>query len=191
MANSTERFSDRVDNYIKYRPSYPDAVIDTLVSQCKLTPQSIVADVGSGTGIFSGLLLKHNIQVMAVEPNDSMRKAAENLLASSTGFSSIAGQSEQTNLADASVDLITAAQAFHWFDRELTQREFSRILKPAGHVALIWNQRKSNTPFLKEYDDMLSVYATDYNSVNHMNIADTDIEEFYGSRQLSIFDFDN
>ncbi len=191
MNRPTERFFDRVSNYVKYRPSYPIEVVDTLISRCHLDNQSTVADIGSGTGIFSKLLLDNRIQVIGVEPNEEMRKAAECQLSEYKNFSSVDGQSEFTNLADSSIDLITAAQAFHWFDRFETKKEFERILKSEGNVALIWNQRKIDLPFQKEYDQALREYATDYNSVNHMNITDENIEDFFYPGKIAKFKFDN
>ena len=191
MIKTTERFSDRVANYIKYRPSYPQAVVDTLISECKLADQATVADIGSGTGIFSQLLLDKGLHVFGVEPNEDMRKAAEHQLSGYEYFSSVEGQSECTTLADSSVDLITAAQAFHWFKGAESRQEFSRILRPAGYLALIWNQRKIDQPFQKEYDGMLRNYATDYNAVNHMNLTDEDIESFVCPGQVVAFNFKN
>ena len=191
MHDSSERFSDRVANYIKYRPSYPQQVIDTIVAQCQPGHQASVADIGSGTGIFSKLLLAADLRVFAVEPNQNMRAAAEHLLSAQTNFISVNGQSESTNLADTSIDIITAAQAFHWFDSEATKREFSRILIPGGHLALVWNQRRLEQPFQREYEAMLRKYATDYNSVNHMNIADEDLDKFIYPAKFTRFEFEN
>jgi len=191
MTKTIERFSDRVANYIKYRPSYPQVVVDTIISECQLGKTHTVADIGSGTGIFSKLLLDRDFDVIGVEPNESMRKAAEHQLSYYEKYSSVDGQSECTNIASSSIDLITAAQAFHWFNREKTKQEFSRILKPGGYLALIWNQRKVDQPFHKEYDSILRKYATDYNSVNHMNISDEDIAGFFYPGKVATFDFKN
>lgn len=191
MHDSTERFSDRVANYIKYRPSYPQQVVDTIVAQCQPENQASVADIGSGTGIFSKLLLAAGLRVFAVEPNKSMRAAAEQLLSEHARFVSIDGQSESTNLTDGSIDIVTAAQAFHWFDSEATKREFARILKPGGHLALVWNQRQLGQPFQQEYDTMLRNYATDYNSANHMNILHEDLERFAYPEKFIRFEFEN
>jgi SAM-dependent methyltransferase len=191
MNKPTERFSDRVANYINYRPSYPPEVVGTLGSVCNLNNHSRIADIGSGTGIFSGLLLDKNFQVAGVEPNESMRRAAEQQLSSYKKFISVEGQSEHTGLSDNSVDLVTAAQAFHWFKLAETKQEFARILKPGGHVALIWNQRKLEEPFQKGYDGILREFATDYNTVNHMNIPSEDIEKFFSPNKVSTFQFEN
>ncbi len=191
MLQPTERFSDRVSNYNKYRPSYPNELIDTLTSECHLDSQSIIADIGSGTGKFSKLLLGRNCRVIGVEPNKEMRETAEHQFSKYCNFKSIEGESENTNLENSSVDLITAAQAFHWFNREETRKEFSRILKSTGYVALVWNQRNLNLPFQKEYDQMLRDYATDYNTVNHMNLTIEHITDFYCPSKVSTFKFVN
>jgi len=191
MSKSTERFSDRVANYVNYRPSYPPEVVDTLISECSLSSQCTIADIGSGTGIFTRLLLDKNFHVAGVEPNESMRKAAERQLSNYRKFTSIGGRSEHTGLADHSIDLVTAAQAFHWFKCDETKQEFVRILKPAGHVALVWNQRKIEQPFQIEYDGMLREFATDYNSVNHMNISYEDIVGFFSPNKVLTFEFAN
>jgi ubiquinone/menaquinone biosynthesis C-methylase UbiE len=191
MIKSTERFSDRVADYIKYRPSYPQQVVDCIVSECQIETGASVADIGSGTGIFSQLLLAADLQVFAVEPNESMRSAAEHLLSGDTNFTSIDGRSESTNLADASIDLITAAQAFHWFEDEATKLEFSRILKPGAHLALVWNQRNLDQPFQQDYERMLRRYAADYNSVNHMNLNHEDFDRFVYPAKFTAFEFEN
>lgn len=190
MLKPTERFSDRVSNYLKYRPSYPPALIDELQKQCSLDSDSVIADIGSGTGKLSELLLARDFCVQCVEPNKEMRESAEALLGSHSGFTSIDGQSEKTGLADSSVDLITAAQAFHWFDAEKTGKEFDRILKSEGRIALIWNQRDTDQAFQREYDEMLTKYAPEYSRVNHRNINDSDIEAFYHPRQMKLHKFD-
>jgi len=165
---STERFSSRVENYVKYRPSYPSAVIELLKSACGLTASSQVADIGSGTGILTSLLLETGATVYAVEPNAEMRQAAESLLEGQPGFRSIVGTAEATTLPDSSIDLITAGQAFHWFDIPRSKAEFSRILRPDGWVALIWNERSSeSTPFLDGYEKILQTYSPEYSEVGH------------------------
>lgn len=160
--NPTGRFSNRVDNYVKYRPSYPSAIIPFFKEQFRLTQKAVVADIGSGTGIFAALLLLHGFHVWCVEPNDAMRAAAENDLSGYKGFKSYNGRGEATSLADHSVDLITVAQAFHWMEPVATKQEFTRILKPGGKIALIWNIRLHDTPFLAAYEQLKNTYGTDY-----------------------------
>jgi SAM-dependent methyltransferase len=178
--NPTERFSTRVDNYVKYRPHYPPAVIELLQSECGLNRESILADIGSGTGILSELFLKHGCLVFGIEPNREMREAGERLLRDYSKLKSVEGTAESTSLENQSVDFIAAGQAFHWFDREKARAEFKRILKPHGWVVLIWNDRKTDsTPFLKSYEDLLITHGTDYHEVNHRQIDDKSIQLFF------------
>jgi SAM-dependent methyltransferase len=168
VQDPTQRFSSRVDNYVRYRPGYPAVVLHLLKKMCGLTPDSMIADIGSGTGIFTRMLLENGNRVFGVEPNTDMRLAAEKLLASFPRFTSVAGAAEVTTLADHSVDFITVAQAAHWFDRDRARREFIRILKPGGWTVLLWNERRTDsTPFLCEYEQLLLTYGTDYQEVRH------------------------
>src|SRR5215813_7337989 len=174
----TERFSSRVGNYSRFRPSYPVAVVDILKQQCALMPESIIADVGSGTGIFTRLLLESENRVYGVEPNQAMRKAGEEYLAGHPKFTSVAGTAENTTLPSASMDLITAAQAAHWFDRGKAIAEFRRILKPAGYLALVWNDRRTDASgFARDYESLLLEYGTDYAEVKRRDAAS---QEFFG-----------
>jgi len=192
MKPATERFSDRVDNYVRYRPSYPPALLDLLERECGLGPGAVVADVGAGTGIFSRLLLERGARVLAVEPNAAMRAAAEQLLSGSPGFASVAAPAEATGLADGSVDIVTAAQAFHWFDRERARHEFRRILKPGGWTVLIWNERVvDTTPFLREYEQLLQDYAPEYGIVDHRNIGPEQVAEFFAPAPVAFRSFPN
>jgi SAM-dependent methyltransferase len=165
-----DRFSDRVEDYVRYRPGYPAALIELLIEECRLGPQCTVADLGSGTGIFSRLLLGTGARVFGVEPNASMRAEAERALNGEGGFTSIAASAEDTTLPSASVDLVTAAQAFHWFDPLRTRAELSRILRPGGSVALVWNQRRES-PFNTDYEQMLERFAPEYGGVRESNRA--------------------
>lgn len=176
----TQRFSDRVSHYVKYRPSYPEALVTWLMTPTLGAPRPWVADVGSGTGILTRLLLPHSAGVWAVEPNEAMRQSCERWLGDQPGFVSVSGTAEATTLADASVDLVTAAQAFHWFDQPRARREFQRILRPQGRVALIWNDRLVDTSFLVDYEAGLQRYATDYREVNHQNLSSEDLRRFFG-----------
>ncbi|MFT5656999.1 MAG: ubiquinone/menaquinone biosynthesis C-methylase UbiE [Gammaproteobacteria bacterium] len=191
MTDSKLRFSDRVENYVRYRPDYPAELVDALIELCQLNASSAIADIGSGTGCFSHRLLSKGLSVTAVEPNKEMRAAAEAQLSHFEGFNSVDGSAEQSSLQDASVDFIVAAQAFHWFRFAETLREFIRILKPTGSVALVWNQRKLQSPFQSDYDVMLRQHAPEYSSANHMNISDEAIPQFYDRRSFQIRDFEN
>src|ERR1035438_6574300 len=126
-SDPTKRFSSRVEDYIRYRPSYPEAIVEWLARECGLTPQSRIADIGSGTGIFSGLFLQFGCQVDGVEPNAGMRAAAERLLAAEPRFHSVDGRAEATTLPAGSLDFVTAGQAYHWFDPDPARAEFRRI----------------------------------------------------------------
>jgi len=179
VTDPTRRFSSRVENYIRYRPGYPIAVIDLLRNKCGLRSASVVADVASGTGIFSRMLLEGGNPVFGVEPNAEMRKAGETFLRAYPNFTSVEGTAEATTLADRSVDLVTAAQAAHWFDRPKTRHEFVRILKPSGWTVLLWNERRiDSTPFLREFEQLLLRYGTDYQSVRHERTTQA-IETFF------------
>ena len=156
-------------------------MIELLRRECSLTTESLVADVGSGTGKLTELLLQTGCRVLGVEPNREMRVAGERLFLSSARFTSIAAPAEETGLPAASVNLITAGQAFHWFDRPRTRAEFARILKPGGQVVLIWNDRRTeSTPFLIAYEKLLHDFATDYEQVNHRNIDLAMLRKFFG-----------
>jgi ubiquinone/menaquinone biosynthesis C-methylase UbiE len=160
---ATERFSNRAKHYARYRPGYPDEIIRVLESEAGWTPQSIIADMGAGTGISSELFLRHGNEVWAVEPNADMRSAAQHLASQFTHFHFIDATAENTGLQNASVDFVVAATAFHWFDAEKSRIEFRRILKPGGRLVLMWNQRKTSTPFLEAYEDLLARFGSDYN----------------------------
>jgi SAM-dependent methyltransferase len=175
--NSIHRFSSRVDTYVRFRPSYPKQIIETLEQHCGFTRDSIVADIASGTGIFTKLLLDHGNRVFGVEPNAEMRRAGEEFLSAYPNFTSVTGTAEAAMLPSSSVNFVTAAQAGHWFDRKKSRQEFVRILKRGGWAVLVWNERKTDsTPFLRDYEDLLLRYGTDYNEVRHEH---TVVGEFF------------
>jgi ubiquinone/menaquinone biosynthesis C-methylase UbiE len=179
---STTRFSDRVADYVMYRPRYPVEIIDLLAAGCSLTPESVVADIGSGTGIMAKLFLENGNAVIGVEPNAEMRRAGERYLVDYARFTSMDGTAEATRLPAQAMDFVIAAQAFHWFDRDKTRAEFRRIVKPEGFVVLVWNDRRiDSTPFLRDYESLLREFAVDYADVNHKNVQDrTVFESFFG-----------
>ncbi|MHA1841287.1 MAG: class I SAM-dependent methyltransferase [Candidatus Heimdallarchaeota archaeon] len=188
MKDPTKRFSDRVDNYLKYRPRYPQELLSFLLKEKIIQETSILADIGSGTGFFSELLLESGCQVFAVEPNKEMREAAEELLKGQTSFTSVDGTAEATTLKDKSVDFLAVAQAFHWFDREKTREEFLRILKHNGYLVLVWNNRiKEDIPFQVGYNDLLIKYCPGHDKTNHYKITFDQIAEFYGGTDVKIF----
>ncbi len=191
MQDSTQRFSNRVNDYVKTRPSYPAQVIALLREKAGLGPGSTVADVGAGTGIFTRLLLETGATVYAVEPNGPMRQALVESVPGEPRLHVHEGTAEKTGLADASVDLITAAQAFHWFDVPRARQEFLRVLKHGGYVALVWNSRlEDTTPFLVAYEDLLKHFATDYAKVNHRQVGMASIKPFFSPGSVELFTFD-
>ena len=191
MSQSVERFTSRVEDYAKYRPGYPVAVIELLKNECGLTRESLVADIGSGTGKLTELLLANGNVVLGVEPNAAMRVVAEKIFKDEPRFKSIDGSAEATTLDDASVDLITAGQAFHWFDPTRTRAEWLRILKPDCCVALVWNDRKlETTPFLSDYEQLLVKFGTDYSEVRH-DAGLPRIEQFFGGDKYTLKGFPN
>ncbi len=190
--DSKERFSNRVDDYVRYRPGYPHAVLDVLRDECGLTQKSVVADIGSGTGILTRLLLENGNPVYGVEPNAAMRQAGEEFLRKYPQFRSVAGSAEASTLPDASVDLIVAAQAFHWFDRVGARREFVRILKPGGLLAVIWNERDlDSSSFMREYEDLLRRHGTDYSKVQHAHSQKSKLDEFFAPAEIRTREFEN
>ena len=191
MTDSTQRFSSRVKDYVKYRPGYPLAILALLKDECGLTGASVVADIGSGTGMLTELFLRNDNPVIAVEPNREMREAAERLLGRYPNFTSISGTAETTALEKQSVDFITAGQAFHWFEREPARREFLRILKPGGWTVLVWNERNMGSPFARAYEHLLRTYGTDYEAVKHKHIDAKIIGSFFGANGLKRVAFPN
>ncbi len=157
-----ERFTDRADYYARYRPGYPDAVVEAIARETALPQDALVADIGSGTGISAELFLRHGYRVAGVEPNAAMRAAAEQALARHPEFRSVDGRAEATGLPDSAIDLIAAATAFHWFDPEGARREWLRILKPDGWIALLWNRRRDHGDFMGPYEALLRAHAPGY-----------------------------
>jgi SAM-dependent methyltransferase len=192
MKDPTKRFSDRVENYVKNRPSYPREIIRLLEEACALTTEALIADIGSGTGKLSELFLEYGCRVIGVEPNDEMRKGGEQQLAEYANFTSHAGKAEATGLPDASVDFVTAGQAFHWFDTAKTLLEFARILKPGGWAVLVWNsRRRSSSLVMQAYEHLIKTYGTDFKRVSHTRFTDEVVARFYapGGFRLKTFEY--
>lgn len=180
MSDTVNRFSNRVENYVKYRPGYPPEVLETFRTEMNLTENSVFADIGSGTGISARVFLENGNRVFGVEPNAAMRGAAEIFLKDFSKFESVDGTAENTTLENNSVDFVTAAQAFHWFDPAKTRAEFSRILRAKGYVVLIWNERKLNANgFLREYENFLIKFGNDYETVRHDRLDENKLREFF------------
>jgi SAM-dependent methyltransferase len=179
--DATSRFTDRVDDYVRWRPGYPPQVLDALRREIGLVPAHVIADVGSGTGLLSRLFVDNGNLVYGVEPNRAMAAVAEAELSPGGRFRSVDGRAEATGLAAASVDLVTAGQAFHWFSVPETRREFQRILRPGGAVALVWNLRRlDSTPFLRDYEAFLHHWSTDYREVSAGYAKEEALRAFFG-----------
>lgn len=155
----TGAFSSKVTDYAASRPDYPPALFDALQRIGALFPGALVADIAAGTGLFTQGLLERGYAVVAVEPNAHMRKVAAARLARFGTARCNDGSAEASMLDSASIDLITVAQAFHWFDVEAARREFLRVLKPEGQVALIWNTRPLDDPLQTAIDEILSTFG--------------------------------
>jgi SAM-dependent methyltransferase len=184
----TERFSDRVDDYIKYRPHYSPQVVEALRAACGLDPTHTVVDVGCGTGLLAKIFLENGNRVIGVEPNENMREAGKQFLAPFAGFSMVAGSAEATGLPSEFADFVVAGQAFHWFQPDATRREFARIVKTEGWAVLIWHDREMEaTPFLRAYEEFLQKYSTDYATVAHNKVANYGaLERFYSPNQMHL-----
>jgi SAM-dependent methyltransferase len=185
------RFSPLVENYFRFRPRYPHTLIDLLQTECGLSDAHIIADIGSGTGLLAELFLKNDNRVYGVEPNPDMRAAAERLMSAYTSFTSVAGMAEDTTLKDHSVHMVTAGQAFHWFDRALARTEFARILKPGGWVVLVWNlERSDGTPFSADFERFWQTYLNPETRFDKRE-PPTSILEFFGTDAIHAHTLDN
>ena len=176
-------FDDVANIYEKYRPSYPEEYIDYLISKCNLDEKSLVADIGAGTGILTKQLLDKNLKVVAVEPNRNMRKVLEEKLKENKKFTSIDGTDKNTNLEENSIDLVTVAQAFHWFDIEGFRKECKRILKTNGKVCIIWNKLDTTDTIVKKEKDIDYKYTNQYKEINNIlqdEKREALIKEFFG-----------
>lgn len=188
----TNQFDSKGMPYKKYRPTYPNDVLNHLISEQIITQESVVADIGSGTGIFTMQLQPFVKTVYAVEPNEDMRKTAERDFQNKVAIHSIHASAEKTTLSDNSIDCITAAQAFHWFDRDSFKKECQRILKPHGHVVLIWNDRNQNDPIIKENAKINAAFCAKFKGFsNGINLEDPQqFNEFFtGFYQVLNFEY--
>lgn len=189
---STERFSNRVADYVRYRPDYPAALLDWLQQANGIDASWPVADIGAGTGISCKMFLDAGYTVTAVEPNAAMRGAAESWLGDNTRFRAVDGRADATTLADGSIGLVSVAQAFHWFDPAATRREFHRILRTGGMAAIYWNSRRlTGTPFLVGYEALLQTYGTDYTSVAERYADEPRMREWFGTGWRGTAEFEH
>jgi SAM-dependent methyltransferase len=191
MLKTAERFSSRIEHYVKYRPGYPFDIVVELTKECRLTPESIVADIGSGTGKSAAPFLQNGNLVFGVEPNPGMRQAAEEIFREIPRFKSIDGNAENTTFPDSTIDFVIAGQAFHWFDQAKFRTEAKRILKREGWLVLFWNGRKlESTAFLEDYEKLMLEFGTDYQDVRHENI-ERHLPEFFKPGQFTARVFPN
>ncbi len=177
----TTRFSNRAAAYVRGRPGYPPQIVSVLASELRLPPGGVVADLGSGTGLSCEPFLEAGLAVVGVEPNPEMRAAGDRALARFPAFRSVAGSAEATTLPKSSVDLVIAAQAFHWFDPAAAGAEARRILRHPGRAALIWNDRReAGSPFASGYEQLLRRFAIDYLEIRHRYEDEPSLEHFFG-----------
>jgi SAM-dependent methyltransferase len=192
LADAKQRFSNRVADYARYRPSYPIALLALLSKECGLRREHIIADIGSGTGLLSRLFLDHGNRVYGVEPNAEMRAGGEEFLRGYANCTSINGSAEATTLANVSVDFVTVGQAFHWFDAAATQREFRRILRPNGWAVVVWQDRRmEETPFAQEYEAILVRFGIDYKSVKDTYPETEKMRNFFDAGTFQARDLPN
>jgi len=183
--NSIERFTDRVVDYEKFRPSYPKEIIQVLKEQIGLNKKWLIADIGSGTGLSTQLFLENGNDVFAVEPNRGMRESLVHHFKTYRNLIALNATAENTSIESGCVDLIFAGQSFHWFDRAACQKEFERILTENGHMVFVWNQRDPEDAFQQEYEHFLRNHIPSYQSVSHKNISDDDLKHFFGIRPMT------
>ena len=192
FADAKQRFSNRVADYVRYRPSYPAAVLDVLGEKCGLRQEHAIADIGSGTGLLSELFLKHGHRVFGVEPNKEMREGGEEYLQPYSGFTSVNGAAEATALPSASVHFVTAGQAFHWFDPDAARREFERILTRDGWVVILWHDRRMEEKCMtREYEGLLEHFGVDYKRVKDAYPELHHIRSFFGGDHFFSQDLPN
>lgn len=182
-----DKFNHLADIYEKYRPSYPEEYIKDIIIKCYLDSESLVADIGAGTGILTRQLLHNHLKVVGVEPNLDMRKVLKKL-ETNKNFKAIEGTAEHTNLEDNSIDLIVVAQAFHWFDKEKFKKECKRILKPNGKVWILWNQLDETKEIVKEQKRIDDEYTNRFQEVNGILDANKKEEQIQGFFQCNIYE---
>ena len=177
MESNIDKFTGKAENYEKFRPSYPIEILNSFYDY-NLNQNSIIADIGSGTGKLTKIFLENGNIVYAVEPNDDMRNMAISTLNEYKNFISIKGSAEITTLQNKIIDFVTVGQAFHWFNPLKALDEFKRILKNNGVLALVWNNGKTSSAFMQEYENILD-NIKNHNNKNHRDISDETIEKYY------------
>lgn len=174
-------FGSKVADYSASRPDYPAPLFELLRSQCGLSAETTVADVGAGTGLLTRSLLQTGANVIAVEPNASMRGACDHRLQAEPNYRSVEGSAEAMPLEDGSVDLITAAQAFHWFEVDRARAECLRVLRQQGRVALIWNDRLFGDPLHVALDDVFAEYGGEKRAALLAHEDRSHVPQFFGA----------
>jgi SAM-dependent methyltransferase len=186
FTDAKKRFSNRAEDYARYRPGYPRETLELLHKWCELQRHHAIADIGSGTGLLAKLFLDHGNRVFGVEPNEEMRAAGEDFLKPYSNFTTVAGSAEATTLPSDSVDFVAAGQAFHWFDPAPTHNEFQRILKPEGRVIILWNERLlDETAFLRDYETLLRRFGTDYTRIHESYPRKEQMLAFFGPNEFT------
>ena len=192
FADAKQRFSNRVADYVRYRPGYPAGVLDLLRDECGLRSESVIADIGSGTGILSKLFLENGNRVFGVEPNREMRAAGDEFLQGYPNFHNMDSSAETITLPDASVDFVTAGQSFHWFDPNAARREFLRILKKDGWVVILWQDRRmEESPFAKEFEGLLDGFGIDYKRIKDSYPESENLRSFFAPDSFAARDLPN
>ncbi|MFQ5720724.1 MAG: class I SAM-dependent methyltransferase, partial [Acidobacteriota bacterium] len=182
----TDRFTDRVADYVHARPSYPRAIHEILAAEHGLAPDHVITDVGSGTGKLAKVFLARGHRVFGVEPNAAMRQAAEVLFRGEKRFIIVDGTAEATGLKAESTDWVVAGQAFHWFDIDGARMEFARILRAPRRVALIWNDRNTeDSDLMRDYETLLARHGIDYAEVKRRQTADDPVARFFGPEKAA------
>lgn len=182
--NNTQKFSGKADAYASARPSYPNALYVYLKNEYDLGMDTVIADIASGTGKFTQPLLQAGCTVYAVEPNDDMRRQAEKLLGKYDHFISVNGSAENTGLTDHSVDFVSAAQAFHWFDAQLFKAECKRILKSNCKVFILYNSHDAEAPVTVRLAEVCRALCPDFKGFSG-GMKSKNVESFFGGK----FDF--
>lgn len=155
---STSRFSNRAENYARFRPGYPNEIFPFIQKVMNLKSDALIVDVGAGTGLFAEPMLQQGFSVTCIEPNDDMRRVGNERLKKYPSFQSISATAEDTGLKENTVDLITVAQTFHWLDPVAAREEFRRVLNPHGKVILAWNRQRGQSEFEKRYNALRAKY---------------------------------
>lgn len=192
IPNPTERFTGRVESYRRFRPGYPPELVEWLRVECGLRDDAAVVDVAAGTGLLTEVLLAAGFAVTALEPNDEMRGACATLQAQFPKLRCVAGTAEATGLPNASADLITVAQAMHWFELERTRAEFARILRPGGGCAVIYNNRRpGGDAFHESYERLLKEFGIDYMNVKGQHVGRKRLAQFFAPAEMRCTTFLN